>query len=1254
MADEDKWREWFRGLSKEQARAALQQWSSDTDAQYDEAASTQKTLRKVERGKGMEASGRLRGRIHEATARTEPVDPKVAALTGKQIATPEERAELDTRAVNRGLRMTAPVDGRRSVGAKGTDIEGALAAGAVRGIAGDQVSAVDPKTKRLVATRKEYPSVADHFRETQRPGTDASYLGLGVNVLNAINRATGTAINYAQSPDDVEAWEMAKDLWASMANEKGRTVTEGGRVAARGIADSFKMRANQLLEENPNATIGDLLGPGSAPDPGTVMGRPLSGLNDDDFDMLSFVPELLNPAEGFAFGKAIKGAGLGLKAAGAGKAVGSLAQSFTNQFPKTSGLAKKAGEFLTRDVINLNPTKAMDAKNLPGAELQGAFRGEKGEAALRANADAVEMIEAVRKVRADDMPKIQEIIETGADSAGGFVDKLRHVDDGEKLLRLRDAAARGVDGLADSDRALLAPLLRMTADDLGALRAGGDEAFEVVNKFDDVLGSAFDLERKLGADLFEDGARLAAHYGDDIVGVAKTVARQLARRGESFQKAGLMSRAVPLEGYFPHVLKGGSYSPLRGRSAMQWKNLGDARRTAYRIADEAAGGKNFGNLGDDDLTLLHEFSQAAPRRQEELFAEAAEVMNRADLFSPQEDALAGFKGLLEQSGREAETDVLRVIGKHGSAAEPAIATARTGQRIAGLSDAQGVKLVRDVDEVLADLGHIEPRVEAGGPRAIARANNVAPLDAEAATALREAGLVRVGMDDEIAKKMPALKGKVIPEALADEIRRMADSMDAGGFARAARAINSAIVPMLLNTPGFHIRNAIYGMFQVYWAVGRKAFNPLMRRRAHEVARLAEHGGSSIEVFRLGKSNARAADLADEMRQYGLIETGKTADLESVLAHSAVNKGSLGLARRLDPRSRAGLLGGNEQLLKSAINRPVARALGAGGKNIGGGGATIENTQKAMVYLTKRAEGMAPAEAAQVATKYLFDYTGAELSKMEKGVRLVIPFYQWVRFSTQQTIEMMLKHPDRFLDVQRLFETVDAASGASMTGGGMPQGVDPRDVPKHVRERGAVNLPEKAKDMLRLMGEKMGVEIPDEMEMMFSFERPGSQANLFQGSAADVLKKVSAQMGPAAKVPAELITNRYMYGGGEVSPGREFSGHTLRPEDAPGYLLQNMGPWGSLTSSVLGVRPSPRHTSEAQMFRLVASTISMMTGQRVTAFDVEREWQNRDRETTKHTVDPLDKIRRRRAQRGVAPPSPFHQTAARAIKEGFEQ
>lgn len=527
--------------------------------------------------------------------------------------------------------------------------------------------------------------------------------------------------------------------------------------------------------------------------------------------------------------------------------------------------------------------------------------------------------------------------------------------------------------------------------------------------------------------------------------------------------------------------------------------------------------------------------------------------------------------------------------------------ARMSRGVKGITDTAGHRIAQPLEDFLAKprrgvlpnaiTQDLQRFAKGADPKQLRAAMfNDEKMRASLEQGLGPQGLKFIGTGDELARYMPELVNHVMPLPVYRDLLDVLPKMEPGALGRLGNVLlkgMSAWVPILLNTPRFHIVNAMFGMFQVHLATRlSQVVNPRLWRLAGKVAGGAEKGGIIPGVVKMGGRKVRVADLVEEARRLGIFEGGRVADLEGVWRQGGAlyqNQRLRKLMQGANPfNMRRGALGlTRDPVAKIIAGRGIGGALG-----MAGGAATAENVQRVFIYLAKRADGMLPQEAAEQVVKFMFDYTGANLSKMEKKIRKVIPFYQWLKQSSLMTFDQVLKQPGKYAAWNRVYNLLHLA--------GQDKNIDLRNTPQRILDSGAIASP-------------FAEDTDKRRQYLKVFERPGTQLAWTEDMAS--------QVHPLGKAIYELSENKYLFGGMPISRGDDTN---LEPDplyrmtlgaafpkihkkDLLPYLARQHGALGNVAEMLLAQQDpeqqitNPRINGVDEANRRLNRLISTMTG-----------------------------------------------------------
>lgn len=1199
-------------------------------------------------------------RVQQAMGQNPP-DPGVQALFPQQLTTlpPDEAADLARRGVQKGAFSTqnpnTPIT---------RNIEGALAQpGSKEIIGGDQRVVVDAQGNARAA-RSEFPPLGEHLSSVNGEGAGSKF-GFFLNAIQAPSRVAATGANLISdvmrgrpTPGPVDS---AKELGEAFMNTKGHTVGEGGHVTTRGsgFGDLLRARAKMLLERNPDATVGDLVGAGPLYGPLMGLGTKIAGgsfpeehplhpsrrladvdLNDPSYDFGGEIVALgADPMNFVPADKAL---------APVGKVVGKAAEAIAPHVPQGVADAARAVNEIPSTIGRLftgagkserTITKGMEAvgespetAKMVGEQVATAKERVRAEDSLARD----EKLARLRKAAPDITSKEFEIANALQEGKGAPVVAAKPLE--EQLEVLADAGAKHFDGLPSKEQELLRPVIRARAQGAKQLEPFASrelslsthEIAERLRKAEphildrmfqphsfDTLGEAERRQVGFARKLVHEDAILrqrsqrAGVLADTVRGVGHRPRPPSSTEGEFLRKAGLPEKLVRgVERNLDPLLSRPGYDPFKSREMADLVDADIVRRAADATLTTPQGQAAILNRhGQQGLDIVREMARSGEAQADTRTRQMARAIIEntwARKLPEPERSLGEAQGMVRKRGVDVagfDRDPIMAHVTAHQAASPRVMNAEIGQRMLSVVDEHDRPVVQSLDEALhnpragaADAAILKRRYDAHGMRKAGQfwqqtRDGRAVLPGDVASFLKDRGLKFMSDADAetsaVVRAMPALKNRVIPEPVFRDLKDTVERMTPGLFERVAGIMGKITnwwAPIVLNTPGFHTRNAFFGMFQCFLANGADVANTKIWRLAGDVGSAAEHNALTSAVFKYNGKEWRVADLAAEARSFGIFEGGRAADLERA-ARGKVFYGDEGLRSflgKLNPTSDRGLVG-DEQFFKQTISRGMGGVMS--GRTI-----TAENAQRLFTYLNHRVNlGEGASEAAKAVVKYHFDYTGSRLTKMEKGIRKMFPFYQWVKQSSVLLVEQMLRRPDKFAAVNHLYEAFSRAG--EMNG----KNVDPRMHPSYVDEIGGVHAGD-----------------DDERQFWLSMERPGTQLSWAQPGS--VALGLASQLAPAPKFAAERFSGRSMFGDRPVD--KNFRADNASPleyvfgmnqQNIPSYVARNMvgGIPGTLVNDVILPELWPEYSNQTakttgvdSKTRLAQRVLSMAIGPRL--------------------------------------------------------
>jgi len=503
-------------------------------------------------------------------------------------------------------------------------------------------------------------------------------------------------------------------------------------------------------------------------------------------------------------------------------------------------------------------------------------------------------------------------------------------------------------------------------------------------------------------------------------------------------------------------------------------------------------------------------------------------------------------------------------------------------------------LLRSSDRQLAETGrglydrHTAAdllRYGVGGARSEASANVV--LDALAARAsdipagevpgggstnLLEAaaglGMTRNGVRDILAARLPGreINDLSIPDSVIQELKAIAPrtSRDPSSLlGRAWDSYTNAFKIGALANPAYHSRNAYSGFLSSLTAGG---INPIDLVRSMWAGSQAGRGDYSGVVSRLRNTPGfdhltDPAELVDEFLIGGArnpLGQGLVAEGESELSNAARN-----ILIGQDPQRRVPWVGEGGLLYdpsRSWTDWSTVRGVDFAG--IGSGreapaqtvnplldlheraGRRVEDALRIGTYIQGLRQGMTPDAAADLVMKTQVDYSPRAFTNFERKLKQWVPFYSYPRGIAPLVAENLLYRPGGLQG--QITRAVSSATQPS----------EDSFIPEDLRKTTAIQLPgEYGKDG-NLQRYLTKIDLP--WRGLVDLVSP-SYGNSGLETASKTLQKtgmnLAGQLNPLVKAPLEMLLNRQLYSGRELS-------------DLYSMLEQDIGPMGRVAEQVI--------------------------------------------------------------------------------------
>lgn len=320
------------------------------------------------------------------------------------------------------------------------------------------------------------------------------------------------------------------------------------------------------------------------------------------------------------------------------------------------------------------------------------------------------------------------------------------------------------------------------------------------------------------------------------------------------------------------------------------------------------------------------------------------------------------------------------------------------------------------------------------------------------------------------------------------------------------------------------------------------------------------------------NNGTELDLAKAYRDY--ISSGGTGGLLRDVEYAATTKTS-----HLNTSLKQFFEPGAKGFAKRSLNpfKPTFVPLQAGA-NLGN---FLQMTTRFGFYLSKLKQGLPHDEAMMAMKKYLFDYS--ELTHFERNImRRVIPFYTWLRNNIPLQMEMMIRRPGTFANLQKTLNAI-----------GNPEIMDkipPGGVPQFVRNEWGIPMREV----------KPGVY---EFQLMGSFVPAADLVKL--GSLPEIMRLGAKSLNPMLQVPLEQwgMINKNFFSG---LPVENYPGEvgTFLNTAMPKKYINALRKVRILNTIDQFMREDPRDPYRRKQFTIKENILKIGTGIRPTRVEPE--------------------------------------------------
>lgn len=258
------------------------------------------------------------------------------------------------------------------------------------------------------------------------------------------------------------------------------------------------------------------------------------------------------------------------------------------------------------------------------------------------------------------------------------------------------------------------------------------------------------------------------------------------------------------------------------------------------------------------------------------------------------------------------------------------------------------------------------------------------------------------------------------------------------------------------------------------------------------------------------------------------------------------------------------------------------------------GRNVEDANRLGAYISQLRRGVAPDAAADLVYKTQVDYRPQAFTETERAIKRLVPFYSYPRGIAPLVLENFLYNPGGF----------QGQAIRAVTRGSEPS--EENFLPEHLRQSAAFPLPESlggrpAENLQRVV---TNLDLP--FESLLNLFSPGV-GNTFVQRATDSLQKTGmnllGQLNPAIKAPLEMILNRQLYTGRELSDIYSVLEQDLGPIGRPlEQAFVNFVPGGTKLNSIYRTIRDDRLSAADKATKLA---VNNLLGIKLTDVDQER-------------------------------------------------
>lgn len=351
-------------------------------------------------------------------------------------------------------------------------------------------------------------------------------------------------------------------------------------------------------------------------------------------------------------------------------------------------------------------------------------------------------------------------------------------------------------------------------------------------------------------------------------------------------------------------------------------------------------------------------------------------------------------------------------------------------------------------------------------------------------------------------------------------------------------VNNIFKSQAIFSVGFHLRNSIQNTIASYTKTGANLLDPKKNKEALDMLR---YKSGKLKDLTKEYGGYNVDEILTQAEKSGIFET----QLKNEFAKEGVDKFLKGETEKL-PTAKKSIIKKANPFSTDFVGYKASMKLGE----------TIEEQAKMINIITHLENGFNLSDAIELTKNTLFDYS--DLTEFEsKVMKRLMPFYTFMRKNIPSQIDNFANHGARMQRVDRLYNKASEKNES----------------------------------------EKERALRPDYLDGQLAL---GNQKYLNLGNATDDLKKVTnplemaSNLNPLIKTPIELIFNKQMYSGADISKYD-------KPSEKAKYAINSTVP---ITRQVSALHKLLTGTEQEQA--KATSTLTKMAGSLVNKYDITKQ------------------------------------------------